>query len=82
MLNIATQDVHANFSKLMDTVQQEPILIETQGRAIAVILSSIEYENMKKSLLEAKINLGFKQLDNQQHSELSVLDIMEKAKQA
>jgi|GEM_PF-5124104 len=81
MINIAASDAKANFNQLMDTAQREPISIEMHGQPVAVLMSAIEYERIKFELLQAKISVGFKQLDQREQSQLSVLEIMEKAKE-
>jgi len=80
MLNIAAREARANFGELMDIAQRDPISIEKHGRPVAVLMSAIEYEKLKLNLLQAKVSVGFKQLDQGEQSELSVLEIMEKAK--
>ncbi|MEQ1789353.1 MAG: type II toxin-antitoxin system Phd/YefM family antitoxin [Rickettsiales bacterium] len=80
MINIAAREARANFGELMDTVQREPISIEKHGRAVAVLMSALEYDNMKIELLKAKIRLGCEQLDRGEYSDISVLEVMNEAK--
>ena len=80
MINIAAREARANFGELMDTAQREPISIEKHGRAVAVLMSALEYDNMKTELLKAKISLGCEQLDRGEYSNLSILEIMKEAK--
>jgi|CXWL01.1.fsa_nt_gi prevent-host-death family protein len=80
MINIAAREARANFGELMDTAQREPISIEKHGRSVAILMSAVEYENMKVELLKAKIRVGCEQLDRGEYSKLSVQDIMKKAK--
>ena len=80
MINIAAGEARANFGELMDTAQREPISIEKHGRPVAVLMSAIEYEQMKSELLKARINKGIEQLNNGEYSDLSVKQILQKAK--
>ena len=80
MLNIAAREAGANFGELMDTAQREPISIEKHGRPVAALMSAIEHERLKLDLLQTKVSVGFKQLDQGKQSALSVLEIMKKPK--
>lgn len=51
------------FGEMLDTVQREPLTIEKHGRAVAVIMSAQEYQQMKLERLRAKLAIGEKQLD-------------------
>lgn len=81
MINIAAREARANFGELMDTAQREPVSIEKHGLAVAVLMSAMEYENIKLELLKSKIMVGCEQLDRGEYSKLSVLEIMEKAQE-
>jgi prevent-host-death family protein len=80
MINIAAREARANFGELMDTVQREPVSIEKHGRAVAVVISAVEYESIKTELLKARIKTGCEQLERGEFSQLSVLEILEEAK--
>jgi len=81
MINIAAKEARANFGELMDTAQREPISIEKHGRAVAVLMSAVEYEKIQQERLQAKVTNGFNQLDEGKHSERSVRDILNNAKE-
>ncbi len=48
---------------MLDTVQREPLTIEKHGRAVAVIISTREYQQTKLERLRAKLAIGEEQLD-------------------
>lgn len=48
---------------MLDTAQREPLTIEKHGRAVAVIMSVQEYQQMKLERLRAKLAAGEEQLD-------------------
>lgn len=81
MINIAAREARANFGELMDTAQREPVSIEKHGRAVAVLMSATEYEKIQQERLQAKVTTGFDQLNQGQHSERSVKDILNNAKE-
>ncbi len=63
MKAIAARDAKNKFGEMLDTVQREPLTIEKHGRAVAVIMSAQEYQQMKLERLRAKLAIGEKQLD-------------------
>jgi prevent-host-death family protein len=63
MKAIAAKDAKNNFGEMLDTVQREPITIEKHGRAVAVVMSAQEYQQMKLERLRAKLATGEGQLD-------------------
>lgn len=63
MKSIAAKDAKNKFGEMLDTVQREPLTIEKHGRAVAVIMSAQEYQQMKLEKLRAKLAIGEKQLD-------------------
>ncbi|HMN15735.1 MAG TPA: type II toxin-antitoxin system Phd/YefM family antitoxin [Bellilinea sp.] len=63
MKAIAARDAKNKFGEMLDTVQREPLTIEKHGRAVAVIMSAQEYQQMKLERLRAKLAMGEKQLD-------------------
>ncbi|VAW89191.1 hypothetical protein MNBD_GAMMA17-262 [hydrothermal vent metagenome] len=64
MINIAAREARANFGELMDTAQRELVSIEKHGRAVAVLISSIEYKKIQQERLQAKVTHGVDQFDN------------------
>lgn len=81
MINIAAKEARANFGELMDTAQREPVSIEKHGRAVAVLISAVEYEKIQQERLQAKVTIGFNQLDEGKYSKRSVRDILNNAKE-
>lgn len=63
MKAIAARDAKNNFGELLDTVQREPLTIKKHGRAVAVVMSAQEYQQMKLDRLQAKLGAGEEQLD-------------------
>lgn len=62
MKAIAAKDAKNNFGKMLDTVQREALTIEKHGRAVAVVMSAQEYQQMKLERLRAKLAVGEGQL--------------------
>ncbi len=50
MTTIAATDAKNRFGELLETVYREPVEISKKGRAVAVVLSIEEYEDMTKKL--------------------------------
>jgi prevent-host-death family protein len=63
MKAIAAKDAKNNFGEMLDTVQREPLTINKHGRAVAVVMSAQEYQQMKLERLRAKLAVGEGQLD-------------------
>ncbi len=63
MKAIAARDAKNNFGELLDTVQREPLTIKKHGRAVAVVMSAQEYQQMELERLQAKLGAGEEQLD-------------------
>jgi prevent-host-death family protein len=63
MKSIAAKEAKNNFGEMLDTVQREPVTIEKHGRAVAVVLSVTDYQQMKLETLQAKLAVGEAQLN-------------------
>ena len=63
MKTIAAKEAKNHFGEMLDTVQREPLAIEKHGRAIAVIMSAQDYQQMKLERLRAKLAVGEAQLN-------------------
>ena len=63
MKSIAAKEAKNNFGEMLDTVQREPVTIEKHGRAVAVVLSVADYQQMKLETLQAKLAVGEAQLN-------------------
>lgn len=62
-VTIAAKDAKNKFGEMLDTVQREPLTIKKHGRAVAVVMSTQEYQQMKLERLRAKLAVGEEQLD-------------------
>jgi prevent-host-death family protein len=72
MQNVSAHDAKARFGQLLDTARREPVVIERHGRAVAVVLSKEEYDELndiKLQQLRAEINLGIADLESGAHSD-------------
>lgn len=61
MAKLSANQAKARFGELLDRARQEPITIEKHGRAVAVVISSEEYERLQKLKLErlrTEVDLG------------------------
>lgn len=48
MLTLKATDARANFSKLIQDVQNEPIAIKKHGKCVAIVLTAEEYSKVQK----------------------------------
>ena len=65
MQSISAHDAKARFGQLLDTAPREPGVMERHSRAVAVVLSKEEYDELndiKLQQLRAEINLGLADL--------------------
>jgi prevent-host-death family protein len=66
MQNVSAHDAKARFGQLLDAARREPVVIERHGRAVAVVLSKEEYNELndiKLRQLRMEINLGLADLE-------------------
>ncbi len=63
MKAIAAKEAKDHFGEMLDTVQREPLTIEKHGRAVAVVMSTQHYQQMKLERLRARLAVGETQLD-------------------
>jgi len=66
MHRVSAHDAKARFGQLLDTARREPVVIERHGRAVAVVLSKEEYDELneiKLQRLRAEINQGLADLE-------------------
>jgi len=52
MLKFTAHDAKARFGTLIDTARREPVTIERHGRAVAVVLSKEEFDDIEAMKLE------------------------------
>ncbi len=61
MQNVSAHDAKARFGQLLERARHEPVVIERDGRAVAVVVSKEEYDalnDLKLQQLRAEIALG------------------------
>ena len=66
MKRIASTKAKSNFGALLDAAQREPVTIEKQGRAVAVVVSIEDYkatELLKMAALEHDLQIGIGQAE-------------------
>ena len=66
MQSISAHDAKTRFGQLLDTARREPVVIERHGRAVAVVLSKEEYDELndiKLRQLRAETNVGLAELE-------------------
>ena len=69
MRSIAAKEAKTHFGELLDTAQREPIIIEKHGRPVAVVLSTQEYNEMKRARLRAELAIGEEQANRSEFAE-------------
>ena len=52
MQSFSAHDAKARFGKLLDTARREPVTIEKHGRAVAVVISKEEFDDIEAMKLE------------------------------
>ncbi len=52
MLSISSHEAKARFGKLLDTARREAVTIEKHGRAVAVVMSKEEFDDLEAMRLE------------------------------
>lgn len=81
MKAIAAKEAKNNFGEMLDTAQREPVAIEKHGRAVAIVLSVENYQQMKLENLRAHLSIGEAQLDRGEFSTKTAEDIIREGKQ-
>ena len=74
MQSMSAHDAKARFGQLLDTARREPVTIEKHGRAVAVVLSKEEYDElqaMKLERLRADVQRG---IDDVEHGNFIEVD--------
>lgn len=72
MKTFSAKDAKQHFGELMDTVQREPVSIEKHGRAVAVMLSEVEYKEMKLERLRSALAIGEAEFDRGEFADYSL----------
>ena len=52
MQRFSAHDAKARFGKLLDAARREPVTIEKHGRAVAVVMSKEDYDDVEAMKLE------------------------------
>ncbi len=66
MTKMSANSAKARFGELLDKARREPVTIEKHGRAVAVVLSTEDYnelEALKLSHLRDELDIGLEALD-------------------
>ena len=66
MTKMSANSAKARFGELLDKARREPVTIEKHGRAVAVVLSTEDYEELealKLSRLRDEVDIGREALD-------------------
>lgn len=66
MTKMSANSAKARFGELLDRARREPVTIEKHGRAVAVVLSTEDYdelEALKLSRLRDEVDIGRNALD-------------------
>ena len=61
MQNMSANDAKARFGQMLDAARREPVTIEKHGRAVAVVLSKEDFDDMeamKLELLRTEVQIG------------------------
>lgn len=61
MQSISAHDAKARFGQLLDAARREPVTIEKHGRAVAVVMSIEDFDDieaMKLERLRAEVQIG------------------------
>ena len=77
MKSIAAKDAKNHFGEMLDTVQREPLTTEKYGRAVAVVMSAQDYQQMKLERLRAKLAVGEAQLDKGEYADYSLKGLID-----
>jgi len=79
MKTLTATEAKNSFGMLLDWARQEPVLIEKQGRQVAVMLSVEEYQRLSNPQKQSS-NLGDKDLTIQERLAILKLSPEERAK--
>ncbi|NEX23186.1 type II toxin-antitoxin system Phd/YefM family antitoxin [Thiorhodococcus mannitoliphagus] len=72
MQSLSAHDAKARFGHLLDTARREPVVIERHGRAVAVVISKEEYDELnaiKLQQLRAEMTAGIADLERGAYTE-------------
>ncbi len=72
MKTFSAKEAKQHFGELMDTVQREPVSIEKHGRPVAVMISEVEYEEMKLERLRSAVAVGIAEADRGEYADNSL----------
>jgi len=75
MKNISAHEAKARFGQILDTAQHEPVTIEKHGRAVVVMLSKEEYDDIEALKLEhlrAEVQKGINAIEGGHYTEYKI----------
>lgn len=78
MQNVSAHDAKTRFGQLLDTARREPVVIERHGRAVAVVLSKEEYDELnaiKLQHLRTEIDRGLSDLERGAYTDYEADDL-------
>jgi prevent-host-death family protein len=61
MPTLSANEAKARFGQMLDTARRDPVIIEKHGRAVAVVLSKEDYDDLlqtKLMQLRAEVQIG------------------------
>ncbi len=61
MPTLSANDAKARFGQMLDTARRDPVIIEKHGRAVALVISKEDYDNLlqaKLMQLRAEVQFG------------------------
>ena len=61
MRSMSARDAKARFGQLLDAARREPVTIEKHGRAVAIVMSKEDFDDieaMKLERLRAEVQIG------------------------
>lgn len=71
MKSIPASEAKTHFGALLDAAQREPVAVSKQGRAVAVVMSIQDYEEMKLARLRAHLAEGEAQIKRGESTTIS-----------
>lgn len=80
MHNVSAHDAKAGFGQLLDTARREPVVIERHGRAVAVVLSKEDFDElnaMKLERLRTEIAAGVAAVERGEYTDYDEEDLMQ-----
>ena len=80
MHSVSAHDAKTRFGQLLDTARREPVVIERHGRAVAVVLSKEDFDElnaMKLERLRTEIAAGVIAVESGEYTDYDEGDLMQ-----